>query len=443
MAATNNSPIDWDGFLRNIKCKNVIPVTGKQLYRVDIESEGKKNYPLYKYLTEKVSKRSDNFENACQQFLEENNNDYLYLSELLHEQLQNVRLPQENPLKKLARTKSFNLFLTTAYDNLLTRVLEQVRTSPTETLSYTKSEKGDIESLNHEAFKSIRKSERNPVLHLFGNFQSVRPAYTEQSIIESIIEFNKNIEKNEFGENLINHNLIFLGFTPDDWLFRYLIYTLSSIAYENKNFRLLIGNNFLDINNHREPFQQLLLFLKEHYAIGFYPTAGDDFVDLLFEKVSEKYPEEVIQPDEFPGKVFISYESKDEEAAERLAKRLRRSKIDVWFDKYNMRGGDKVDEKINKAINNSSAFIALTSKNSRKIETKAGKLKYHILEWVIAYSKSLNDKNFRIIPVILDSWDNVYEKFTGFSGYKIPNGTDGEYEKLKEELKEIQEKYYG
>jgi hypothetical protein len=46
---------NWKVLLNLIKHKNVIPVIGQGLYRVDIESEGKKNYLLYDYLAERVA----------------------------------------------------------------------------------------------------------------------------------------------------------------------------------------------------------------------------------------------------------------------------------------------------------------------------------------------------------------------------------------------------
>jgi hypothetical protein len=460
MTAENDYKFDWKEFLRHVKCRDVIPFIGKQLYRVDIESEGKSNQPLYKYLAEVVSDKCkkkppedkrDRFPIACEYFLKENNEDHRHLSEILQDQLQKISLIQANPLRKLARIRSFDFFMNTTYDDFLLQTLKNVRTSGTDAFLYTKSEK----RYKSRADGSAPHPNSNPnlVFNIFGNFENTSPAYSEQSIVDAIISFHRNIENGDLNsithiERLVNRQLLFLGCEYDDWLFRYLICIISSKVYDlkNPNFKLLLGDDLK--NNPREPFQELLLFLKKNKVVDFYPTADGNFVDLLFERMAEEH---IIQPEEYPGKVFISFEGRDRPAAQRLTDRLREDGIDVWLDEDNLRGGDKVNETIINAINKCPAFIPLNSKHAIQKEGKKGKLKYHIQEWEYAYAKYINDKKefednkkwLNIIPVVLDNKDHIYEKFENFYGYKIPNGTGENYEKLREDLQKIQSEYHG
>jgi tRNA A37 threonylcarbamoyladenosine biosynthesis protein TsaE len=437
----------------NIKYKKVIPVIGQQLYRVDIDSEGKKNYPLYKYLAESLSSEfkikipSDErykFQNVCHQVLQKNNYDHLDLIVFLKKQFQKVSLIPESPLWKLARIKNFDFFITTAYDDLLLQTLKRVRVSLTDALFYTESEKIYKSGADGIEYASIPNSNSNLVFHLFGNFENMTPAYTTGSIINTINSFRKNLERRgddfiNLIQRMVNRQLLFLGFEYDDWLFQYLINTISSAASERNFFKLLIGDAFKNKNDLQSPFNQLLQFLREQNSVDFYPIDNRNFVDLLFKEMEEKYPGEIIQPDDFPGIAFISFEVKDRTAARNLASKLRQDGIKVWIDEDKLGTGNKVQETTIKAINQCPFFIPLTSKNTTEKVDKNGELKYHIMEWEYAYARYLNDKEIiKIIPVVLDSFDNVYKEFRNLTCYKIPNGRDGEYQKLKKLLLEKQ-----
>ena len=453
MAVENNPKFEWGKFLRSIKYNNVIPIIGKQLYRVNIEAENKSDY-LYKHLTEVVyrecklkpsPKDAHKFPIVSKEYLDENIKDYTKLSELLMTQCKRIQLEPESHIWKLARIKGFDFFLNTTYDDFLLQTLRRVRQSGSDSFFYMKNEPKYFTSAGTELV-SIPNSNPTLVFHLFGHFKNMVPAYTDQSIVEAMLSFHKNFERPEpeltnLIKRMVNKQLLFLGFEYDDWLFRYLLCNMSRIAYELKNetlgMKLLIGNNFE--NSPPGPFQQLLQFLRIHGAVDFYPN--ENFVDDLFKEMEKNYPDEIVKPEDFPGTVFISFEGKDRVEARELAHALRKDGIDVWLDEDRLGGGDEVNQTIIKAINKCRAFIPITSLNSTQI-SENGEIKYHIKEWEWAlYKKSLNQE-FEIIPGILDSKDNMYKKFEDFKGYNIPNGTDGEYEKLRNKLQEIQEKYH-
>lgn len=456
MTNTNNSEFKWNNFLMNIDYKRVIPVIGKQLYQVEIDSGGKKDF-LYKYLAEALAKKFKikipkaeryKFQNVCEQFQKKKKDEYLVLTDFLKKQLQKMSLIPKSSLWKLARIKKFDLFMTTAYDDFLFHTLKRVRTSLTDALFYTENEKIYKRGADGKEFATIPDSNSNLVFHMFGNVYNTAPAYTKESLIDTIKSFRKNFERRGVDfinliQRMVNRQLLFLGFEYDDWLFKYLICIMSSIAPDEKeaNFKLLIGSDFK--KNPKDPFQQLLLFLEEKNAVQFYPNEDRNFVDLLLEKMAKakEYTGNIIQPEDFPGIAFISFEGKDRSAARILASQLRKDGIDVWLDEDKLGGGNKVKETIIKAINQCPVFIPLTSKNTLKKEDKNGELKYHIMEWENAHTKFLNDEeSIKIIPVVLDDPVNLYKEFKNLSCFTIPNGIGGEYEKLKKQLLEIQEK---
>ena len=110
----------------NLYCKNVIPVFGQGLYSIESEGDTK---PLYDFLAEQLlddfrgatlpPEETHKFAKACFGFLEKNNGNYLDLSKFLRAKLEGVHLAPAGPLWKLARIKSFNVFINTVYDDSL------------------------------------------------------------------------------------------------------------------------------------------------------------------------------------------------------------------------------------------------------------------------------------------------------------------------------------
>jgi tetratricopeptide (TPR) repeat protein len=449
--AAETHEFKWDELLYCIVHKNVIPVIGHDLYRVEIESEGKKGVLLYDYLAEEVSKESGStlhpgenhkFAKACLAFLSKNNNDYAQLSDFLKEALNGVRPVPDGSLWKLARIKTFNIFFTTAYDDLLVKTIKTVRRIPTKVHYYSLAEK-NLDQLDHDLFDCILDQKCTLVYHIFGNMgKTIAPAYTERDILETLLEFQNDAErrfKNHLFQVLRSKSLLFMGSGFDDWLYRLFIRIISNQPYGFAGKR--VTNKYVadDFRNYQKaPFQELARFLRDYNTEVFYTGSGSDFVDLLFEKLEEIHPEEIIPPSDFPGTVFISFEGRDRAAAARLASHLREDGIDVWLYERHIKAGDKVDETIIKAINNCPVFIPLISKNTQQVTSGDGKLKYHIREWEFAFTQYLNKDNF-IIPVKIDNTRGYYNEFRDFYHFYIPGGQRlGDYEKLKKRLLEMQ-----
>jgi len=441
----NIPQLNWEDLLSRLKSNNVIPVIGRQLYRVDVDSDSKKNFPLYEYLAEVVSMgKIHKFSMACQKFLSEKNNSRMKLSDFLKKQLRNICLTEENPLHKLARIKNFDFFINTTYDNLLLEALKKVRTSSTHTFFYT--------TMQNNIDPKIPAINDNLIFHIFGNLMvkdNLYIAYTEGFMVDTIISFFKNIERYlelnlRLIQRMVDNCLLFLGCEYDDWLLQYLMCLLSSNSYKNENFKLIMGDNFNNPSN--DLFQQLIQFLIKQNVVEFYPVEDDNFVDLLFDEIKKRDSEEIIQPKDFAGTVFISFEGRDRNVAQELTGALLDAGIGVWMDEFNLELGKNVKEEIIDAINKCTVFIPLTSKHTKKKLDKKKDLKYHIKEWEYAHSKFLTDKKefnddkkcINIIPVVLDSKENIDEMFKDFYCHVLQKeDTNWKYEEFIKKLKEI------
>ncbi len=65
-------------------------------------------------------------------------------------------------------------------------------------------------------------------------------------------------------------------------------------------------------------------------------------------------------------KIFISYAHSDIDAnwMNTFVQTIKNSGIDVWYDQFEVRPGDAIQEAIEKGIRNSNAIVFLLSKNS-------------------------------------------------------------------------------
>lgn len=63
-------------------------------------------------------------------------------------------------------------------------------------------------------------------------------------------------------------------------------------------------------------------------------------------------------------KAFLSYASEDRELAEHVAQALQASGVETWWDRWEIRAGDSIVEKINDGLGDCTHFIVLLSPNS-------------------------------------------------------------------------------
>jgi hypothetical protein len=95
--------------------------------------------------------------------------------------------------------------------------------------------------------------------------------------------------------------------------------------------------------------------------------------------------------------VFISHASEDADFAEKLAKRLKIRALDVWLDKWELKPGDHLIQRLNEGIQQSRKIVAIFTP-AYFSETKEG--------WTLAEAASqllpdiLVKKNRRLIPLI-------------------------------------------
>jgi adenylate cyclase len=123
------------------------------------------------------------------------------------------------------------------------------------------------------------------------------------------------------------------------------------------------------------------------------------------------------------GAVFLSYASRDGEAAKRICEALRAAGIEVWFDQSELRGGDAWDAAIRSQVKQCALFIPLVSQN-----TDARSEGYFRREWHLAVQRMIDmaeDQVF-LLPVVIDdtaeSIARVPERFRERQWMRMPAG---------------------
>lgn len=442
----------WDELLCRIKRKSVIPVIGQGLYRVDIDRENKKDVRLYDYLAQELAHEyglilpkvaNHTFASATLEFLKKKPRQYIELSRFLEDAINKTSLSPLCPLIKLARINSFNIFITTAYDNFLKKLVSRTRQATVKTIAYTDKEKKAQMDIN-DLFDYQNNPSQILVYHILGHMsENSFPAYTESDIMETLLKLKTDREeqnKNRFFWKLQSSFLLFLGCGFDDWLSRFFIRIMSNQEFQfsaGKQFIEFVGDNFF---NQKDPFHELPMFLKDHYIEVFHCNHDLEFTDRLFDKIQDRAPDDIVEPGDLIT-AFISFEGSDRPVAEKLVSYLKADGIDIWLDERKLYPGSEIDKTIIHTIDRVPVFIPLISENSRQVQGEDGKLKYHLREWERACGNMVSQqKKPTIIPVIIDNSNWIYDQFARFAYIKILGGEQvGDYEKLKNRLLKIQQ----
>ncbi len=308
-SAAEKDDFNWDELLSQIHHKNVIPVIGQGLYRVEIESEGKTDVLLYDYLADQLADvcgmsidphENHRFAKACREFLIRDIDDpFDELSKFIMQRIKGICLVPHGSLWKMARIKSFDFLMTTAQDNFLVDTINSVRSIPTKILSYSLNNRRSS-MLSDELADSFDRSQLTVLFHIFGNVSNdFGNAYTERYILESVLNFGFDYMRYSnirLLDMLRRKSFLFIGCGYDDWFYRLFIRSISQrpFVYYRNDSPLFVADDFGTADNHT--FRQLPKFLSDHGIEVFLTGDSRNFVNLLFEKYENLYPEDIIHP---------------------------------------------------------------------------------------------------------------------------------------------------
>lgn len=286
-------------------------------------------------------------------------------------------------LVQLAEITTFRLFLTTTFDSMLERALNQVRgAGTTQILSYSLTKVQDLKG-------PLENSDRTTIYHLFGKLAAIPDfALTQEDLLEFIYSLQSETRhpRNLYKE-LEDRSLLILGSRFSDWLARFFLRAprTSRLSAGSKLPSFIADTEIARDNN-------LIVFLNNFSRDTrvFSAIEPAEFVVELHRRWKELHPDTEaveVKPHEEAKRavaredpfVFLSYASEDRPAARRIFQALAEAKIDAFFDKEGLVGGDNWDPKLSEKIRNCSLFIPVISQN-----TLVGGARVFRSEWIQA-----------------------------------------------------------
>jgi hypothetical protein len=415
-AATMSVPMEqlddfWDDFLPFVEEKRVIPVIGADL--LTVEHQGA-TVPLYELVARKLAERLKvplddaagpaTLNDVVCRFLQARGR-----REEIYPKLRAImkELPIEPPaaLKRLARIRAFDLFVSLTFDSLLAQALNAERFGGRDAVQQIGYAPNKVVDLPSEPGRFT-----SPVVYsLFGKL-SVGPDYviTEEDTLEFLHALQTDGKRPHLlFDALQTSHLLFLGSSFPDWLARFFMRTA-----KGRQLSMQRGESELLVDSRLRADRPLVAFL-ENFSYGTRILSVDpaQFIAELETRWLQKHPATAVAaqaaapaddtgtPDLPSGGIFISYAKEDVEAARKIHDSLCELGLEVWFDKDRLEAGDQYDQKIRRNVKACSLFLPVISHNTnRRLEG------YFRREWKLAEERSFGIAEGVpfILPAVVD-----------------------------------------
>ncbi|MDR4516078.1 MAG: TIR domain-containing protein [Nitrosomonas sp.] len=446
----------WNQLLALISKGNVVPIVGEDLLFLSPPTE---NY-LYNELALRyanyngLDKQSLDLSSTVRSHPEFRSNPYDIYQEIGDEyESLNPAIP--NVLSELAKIKHFNLFVSTTFDNLLERALNQERfdgRNLTRVIIYSPKN-----IPNDQEISDALKSGYPVVLQLFGSYKCpLQFALTEGDKVEYMhaLQSSEYCPKRILQE-LQDRPLIMIGNKFPDWLTRIFLRMMRRVSLDHRDIpkQYFAGHEITD--------NPILNFFLRRFTTNSELVEEQDPIQFtldLSEKWQEKYREDnsshstsnpsLIDTPMPRNAVFISYcaskidgsISQDCSSAISLKKALENAGISVWLDHDQLQAGDEYQRKIERYINTCSLFIPLIS-----VTTESRNEGFFRKEWSLAIKRlpdfTGSDRNF-LLPVVLGDIDPykaaVPDEFKRYQFYRL--SSDESIEEFIEIVRDIYDK---
>jgi hypothetical protein len=431
------SELHWNQLFSRMKDRQVIPVVGPDAVVVEDE-----NGPctLNTFLARRVEASLGLTRTAPPEPVTLHDVACRYLHETRGQDLDDLysavfgELARANPavpaaLLKLARIDAFTLYVTTTFDDLLRKALEQERPGGRRPRSFAYSPT-DVEDLP----APVARLDAPAVYHLLGRVSAL-PEYvvTEEDTLEFVHSLqSENRRPKMLVDEIRSHSLLVIGSGYSGWLMRFFLRA-------TKPERLLSARSKTMVVEAAAPDGAALAdFLRYFSTQTRVFTAGAvEFIDELserweaFQAANPNDDEPAPRPGPGAGQrpaddaVFVSYAHEDRPRAERLAEALHGAGVPVWFDRDGgLQGGDDWNREITLRIRSASLFAPILSRNV------LGGRRYFRAEWKAAFDeerRSAENQSF-IVPIRVDDVapdaEGIPERFRALHWLDTANGSD-------------------
>ena len=417
----------WRTLLLLVEAGEVVPIVGRDLLQLAPPAEPSH---LYARLAQGVARRlgvpfnpaeitSDPLNAVACRYLTANDDARQIYIAVFEESktLPSAGIPPS--LLKLAEIDKFKLFVTTTFDTSLPDAINTAKFngSPmTDVRSFAPKRSQDLPS-------TIDALTSPTVFHLLGRTSPSEDfVVTEEDALEFLHSLQKSLPTTLFAE-LNLKDLLVIGCRFPAWLVRSFL-RLS----RTERMRQRTGRTVFVVDTGAREDQALIDFLRTFKTRTeiFEHDGPVEFVDELHARWMRRAPapaEAVVAPLPPQGAVFISYASEDRAVAEAMARALIDAKLNAWFDREQIMGGDRFSERIESGIRRSDLFIPILSRHCLVHEER-----FFRKEWAFAIDKlsGLPSSVQFIFPVVIDDLPYRHEdlplKLRDLSWFSLATG---------------------
>jgi hypothetical protein len=428
----------WDDILAHLKQGVLIPIVGPEILRVE---DGGRATTLSRLIGERLAGRyklpgwtdDSTLNDAVRAYIAANGREraerlYRVVNDIVGE----IGSVPPDALKRLAAIRDLRLFVSTTFDSLLARALNQVRFAGeprTRELWFSPNQSTDEQQKNarppagHEAV----------VFKLFGEVSST-PQYAlhEEDVLEwlhALLTEQARLPE-WLAHQLKQQPLLFVGCEISDWLGRFFVRLASAhrLSLTNKQF-FIVGTA-------TARYPSLKDFFVTHCGattVQVLEVDPTEFVAELHQRWQQRNPQASVDGSADSaspaphGTIFISYVREDAANARRLADAIARLGGDVWLDERRLQPGDRWEDEILTSIRREvRLFIPVVSQHTETRDEG-----YVFKEWREAVARSMGIPRRRfIVPIVVDAeydgnptrYRQVPKEFLDFNFGRAPAG---------------------
>jgi hypothetical protein len=430
----------WSQLLDLVSKGNVVPVIGEELLQVSAEPNGTTLYPA---LAERYAAASEitlekplkgNLSATVRRHPDFFTSPFRIYQDIAAE-YQALAPPIPETLRALAKIRHFNLFVTTTFDDLLERALNQERFAGQERTEAIAFAPNNVPT--DQAIDDALARKRPLIFQFFGSYKTPgQYALTEGDMVEYVHSLEAN-RKSRIVSELYERPLLLIGNSFPDWLTRILLRMARNDPLDRSKQQQYVVDAQVLSDAH-------LRFFLRNFVVNTQIVEGmsaAEFVDELSKKWLARFGSDAAAAEAaMPVKsrpmpknaVFISYcrsdashgPTPDAKAALAIRDALEARGVEVWLDKDRLEGGDDYERKIQRYIDTCSLFIPLISET-----TDSRDKGYFRKEWTWAISRlpyfTGSDRHF-VVPVLIGPSDwrpvKVPQEFNQMHYVRLPPG---------------------
>ena len=254
----------------------------------------------------------------------------------------------------------------------------------------------DKDTSNQDIIDSQRDLLTPTVYYLFGKAEGSNTfVATDNDALNILQRWQRNKSSYKILEATSNKHLLALGCVQDDWLFRFIWYTLKGQENLSKG----------SVSQYSES-ESLERYLRRNNILE--RKDANAFVDKITQALKERNADKPLKEPHTGCDVFISYSRRDGDVADAVYKALYKQGLDVWYDKYNLAGrGGYYMKIIFQAIETCKLFVPILTPTISAQKTERHPYR---LEWDCAVNELIKQKGIRCCIPVIDQDYNIGEK---------------------------------